>query len=129
MSTTGLEHPAVFGPEQTLRRLLAEVPGADQGLGAWRWQVRRQLAPLFDAVARPGGPTGDGLAARSGGCVREQAALGRRIAALAPRVVGDTDVARLCHELRLLLDDVRRHEQRCHDLAYDEVEMELGGSE
>ena len=32
-------------------------------------------------------------------------------------------------ELKRLLTDISHHFQRLHDLAYDEVELELGGSE
>ena len=32
-------------------------------------------------------------------------------------------------DLLRLLTDVTHHVQRIHDLAYDEVELELGGSE
>ena len=39
----------------------------------------------------------------------------------------DTEALRA--DLRRLVDDVRRHAQRLNDLAYDQVELELGGSE
>ena len=32
-------------------------------------------------------------------------------------------------ELKRLVLDIQRHVQRLNDLAYDEVELELGGSE
>ena len=32
-------------------------------------------------------------------------------------------------ELKRLVVDVNRHMQRLNDIAYDEVEMEIGGSE
>ena len=32
-------------------------------------------------------------------------------------------------ELKRLVMDIQRHVQRLNDLAYDEVELELGGSE
>ncbi len=120
---------AAPGSGPSLRDLLAARPTSDQGLGAWRWQVRRQLAPLRDVLASPAGPAEDWLAARRGGCQRERTVLVRRLAELSPRVLHDTDLPRLTSDLRHLLDDVRHHEQRCNDLAYDEVELELGGSE
>ena len=39
------------------------------------------------------------------------------------------DVERRVRELKRLLADIAHHVQRLHDLAYDEVELELGGSE
>ncbi len=121
--------PTEPGSGQALRALLAARPPSDQGLGAWRWQVRRQLAPLRDVVVSPAGPAEDWLAARRGGCQRERTVLVRRLSELGPRVLHDTDLERLTSDLRHLLDDVRHHVQRCNDLAYDEVELELGGSE
>lgn len=121
--------PADSGPGRALHDLLAERPLSERGLGAWRWQVRRHLAPLRDLVVTPSGPAEDGLAARRGGCERDRALLVRRLSDLGPRVLHDTDVERLASDLRHLLDDVRHHAQRCNDLAYDEVELELGGSE
>lgn len=130
MVTTGLETaPAALGPADALRLLVAETPTDERLVGAWRWQVRRGLAPLRDSVVGHTDVGGSGLDARRGGCLRGQATLASRISALAPRVLHDPDVGRLRRDLRLLLDDVRRHEQRCRDLAYDEVELELGGSE
>ena len=44
-----------------------------------------------------------------------------------PYVCEDLDAVHL--EVQRLLVDVGHHAQRLHDLAYDEVELELGGSE
>jgi hypothetical protein len=38
-------------------------------------------------------------------------------------------VDRVREELRRLVADIARHVQRINDLVYDEVELELGGSE
>ncbi|WP_426242992.1 hypothetical protein [Nocardioides sp. LHG3406-4] len=123
--TTGADAGAL----SVLHDLLASRPPTEQGLGVWRWQVRRQLAPLREVIVSPAGPTEDWLAARRGGCQRERTVLVRRLSDLGPRVLHDADLDRLCRDLRHLLDDVRHHEQRCNDLVYDEVELELGGSE
>ena len=39
------------------------------------------------------------------------------------------DVERVRRELRRLVADIARHMQRLNDLVYDDVEIELGGSE
>ena len=39
------------------------------------------------------------------------------------------DVDQVRSDMKRLLTDISHHFQRLHDLAYDEVELELGGSE
>jgi len=39
------------------------------------------------------------------------------------------DVDDLAARLHRLLVDIAHHHQRVHDLAYDDVELEIGGSE
>ena len=39
------------------------------------------------------------------------------------------DVDDLADRLNRLLVDIEHHHQRVHDLAYDDVELEIGGSE
>ena len=56
-------------------------------------------------------------------------ALLARLSALGPQVLESPDVERVCAALRRLLTDIAHHVQRVHDLAYDAVELELGGSE
>jgi hypothetical protein len=69
------------------------------------------------------------LAARGGTVLRERNALLTRLSAMGPQVLESQAVDDVRVELRRLLDDIRHHVQRLHDLAYDEVELELGGSE
>ena len=40
-----------------------------------------------------------------------------------------SDVDRVATELDRLVTDLEHHTQRLHDLAYDDVELEIGGSE
>ena len=63
-------------------------------------------------------------AARSASAPRWCAGWRRR-----PAVLEHPDVAEVRQELKRLLADIAHHVQRLHDLAYDEVELEIGGSE
>ena len=54
--------------------------------------------------------------------------LGRMIE-IGPLVLESPDVEAVRLEVKRLLADIGRHMQRLNDLAYDEVELELGGSE
>ena len=69
------------------------------------------------------------LAARGGTAFRERNALLGRLSALVPQVLETPDVEATRLELKRLLSDIRRHVQHLNDLAYDEVELELGGSD
>ena len=107
----------------------------------WRWRLRRHLSLVREALAQdpgqdpghdPGqdpGRSSDGwLAARSGVNDRERRHLLVRITALGPRVLErvEDDIAT---EVRRLLTDLEHYQQRAHDLVYDSVALELGGSE
>lgn len=99
-------------------------------LGNWRWVVRQRMAAVRDALAGETAGSEDGwLAARGGAAFRERNALLSRLAILAPRVLETPDPETTRLELKRLVVDIRRHLQRLNDLAYDEVELELGGSE
>jgi hypothetical protein len=99
-------------------------------VGNWRWTVRQRMAAVRDALAGEAGDPDDGwLAARGGTAFRERNALLRRMSALGPQVLENPDVDRVRVELRRLVADVARHVQRLNDLVYDDVELELGGSE
>lgn len=99
----------------------------------WRWLLRRHLSLVREALVEdPGhdpGRSSDGwLAARSGVNERERRHLLSRITALGPRVLEriEDDVV---SEVRRLLTDLEHYQQRAHDLVYDSVALELGGSE
>jgi hypothetical protein len=99
-------------------------------LGTWRWTVRRRMVAVRDALASEHHHPADGwLAARGGAAIRERNALLVRLAALGPQVLESPDVERVRRDLKRLVTDIAHHRQRLHDLAYDEVELELGGSE
>lgn len=99
-------------------------------LGNWRWVVRQRMAAVRDALAGEAAGSEDGwLAARGGSAFRERNALLSRLAILGTRVLDSPDPEATRLELKRLVVDIGRHVQRLHDLAYDEVELELGGSE
>jgi hypothetical protein len=97
---------------------------------AWRWTVRRHLGPVREAIEREHLDPAEGwLSARHGRSTRERSALLRRLAAFGPQVLEHPDVTEVREGLRRLLGDIDHYVQRQHDLAYDEVELEIGGSE
>ena len=100
-------------------------------LGNWRWTVRQRMAAVRDALlAETGTAPDDGwLAARGGTSFRERNVLLGRLGDLGSRVLEDSDVAAVHREVSRLVVDVTHHVQRVNDLAYDDVELELGGSE
>lgn len=103
-------------------------PGVPEG--NWRWNVRQRMAAVRDALIAETAQGGEGwLAAREGGLLRERTILLNRLSALGPRVLESPNLEVVRLELLRLLADVAHHVQRIHDLAYDEVELELGGSE
>jgi hypothetical protein len=121
------------GVSSALRALAQTVDAPHQGgvaLGNWRWVVRQRMAEVRDHLVSEGEHTADGwLAARGGLALRERNALLVRLGALGPQVLESPQVDVVRAELRRLVVDIAHHVQRLHDLAYDEVELELGGSE
>jgi hypothetical protein len=88
------------------------------------------MGPVRDALEREHLDPADGwLSARHGRSARERAALLARLAEYGPAVLENPDVDDVRQGLRRLLVDIEHYVQRLHDLAYDEVELEIGGSE
>ena len=99
-------------------------------LGNWRWVVRQRMGVVRDELLGEKAGSKDGwLAARGGAAFRERNALLSRLSALSVQVLETPDVEATRMELKRLVVDVNRHMQRLNDIAYDEVEMEIGGSE
>ena len=99
-------------------------------LGTWRWTVRQRLGDVRDLLVSESAQHQDTwLAARGGLVLRERNALLGRLSDLGPRVLECHDVDVVRTELKRLVADIAHHVQRLHDLAYDEVEIERGGSE
>ncbi|GAB2869270.1 hypothetical protein [Nocardioides pacificus] len=104
--------------------------GADVALGNWRWTVRQRILGVRDMLVDESAYEGEGwLMARGGAAIRERNELLLRLSRMAPHVLEDSDVDNVREELRRLLVDISHHLQRLRDLAYDEVNLELGGSE
>jgi hypothetical protein len=98
--------------------------------GNWRWTVRQRMAGVRDALAGETGNPEDGwLAARGGRAFRERNVLLGRMSDVGPQVLENPDVEQVRTDLRRLVADIARHVQRLNDLVYDDVEIELGGSE
>ncbi|WP_298516034.1 hypothetical protein [uncultured Nocardioides sp.] len=99
-------------------------------LGNWRWVVRQRMGAVRDALVGEAAGSDDGwLAARGGSAFRERNALLGRLSTLGPEILETPDVEATRLELKRLVVDIQRHVQRLNDIAYDEVELELGGSE
>lgn len=99
------------------------VPGEQ-----WHAALRRRLAAVSEALAEEGPHFPDGwLSARDASTERDRRQLLARLRALtlrAPHLPGSS-----VGELRRLGVDLEHYRQRLHDLAWDAVGLELGGSE
>ncbi len=88
------------------------------------------MTTVRDALMQATSATDDGwLAARGGAAFRERNALLGRLGDLGTEVLENPDVDEVQALVLRLVHDVSHHLQKVHDLAYDEVELELGGSE
>lgn len=109
--------------------VVAAMNLAEPGSQPWRWKLRRSLAGVRDVLEAESWEAGGWLAARAAAGQRDRVALLRRVVDLGPRVLQDPAVDDVIADVKAVLADVVRHGQRAHDLAYEEVEGELGGSE
>lgn len=113
-----------------LHRALDVPPEPGIALGNWRWTIRQRLADVREVLIRESEHPDDAwLAARGTAALRERTALLARMGELGPQVLESPDVAGVRQALLRLLSDIDRHFQKLRDLAYDDVEMEFGGSE
>ena len=115
---------------QALDQSLDAPRRAGVPLGNWRWMIRQRMGAVRDELLGETAGSKDGwLAARGGAAFRERNALLSRLTELSAQVLETPDVEATRMELKRLVADVNRHMQRLNDIAYDEVEMEIGGSE
>ena len=103
---------------------------ASRSTSNWRWLVRQRLSAVTQALSDENFQSWDGwLAARSGTTDRERRQLLARISAVGAGLLDRFDSDRATAEVRRLLHDIEHYRQRVHDLVYDSVQMEIGGSE
>jgi hypothetical protein len=113
-----------------LHRALDVPPEPGIALGNWRWTIRQRLADVREVLIRESEHPDDAwLAARGSAALRERTALIARMGELGPQILESPDVMQVRQALLRLLADIDRHFQKLRDLAYDDVEMEFGGSE
>ncbi len=109
--------------------LRAATRTPSEATATWRWEARRMLAEVRDLLLAESTADADSwLSARWQGMERERSLLLVRLSAAARRL-HEPAVERIRVDLDRLLVDVDHHLQRRRDLAWDEVELELGGSE
>jgi hypothetical protein len=119
-----------MAPLETAIRELKQILAADCSAPEWRWNVRRRLSEVKDALVDP--QTGHHeawLAARVWLSTRDRVQLQARVTSLSAGVLDRLDPETIVREVRRLLGDLEHHVQRQHDLVYDSVSLELGGSE
>ncbi len=103
---------------------------ADPGAREWRWQVRKRLSTVREALSDSQVRHWDGwLSARAGASNRDRRRLQARVSALAAVILDRMDLEGAQREVTRLVADLDHYVQRVHDLLYDSVALELGGSE
>jgi len=109
---------------------LQETLASTRSASNWRWLVRQRLSAVREALSDENFQSWDGwLAARSWTTDRERRQLLARISMIGSGVLDRVETDRVAVEVRRLLNDIEHYRQRMHDLVYDSVAMEIGGSE
>lgn len=120
-----------------MNHLEAALQGLEQALGApprsphpWRYIVRERLGVVVEALtAEQDVATDSWLVVRSQRLHRERDRLMARLTVLAAMLEDHADLEAVRVGLRRLVEDVSRHLARMTDLVYDDVELEVGGSD
>lgn len=113
-----------------MERLVTAVGRAHaQAPEVWRRTVLGCLDEVSALLVREPARPADWLQARRAHVARERTVLLDRVGLQRSQVQGSRDLDRLAHDLRRFAEDLRHHLQHVRDLAYDEVEYEVGGSE
>lgn len=96
----------------------------------WRHLAAQRVGAVIDALTAERTVAGDPwLAARAGHLEQEQAGLLTRLRVLGAMLADGTDPEGARQGLVRLVADIRRHRQRVCDLAYDAVDLDVGGSD
>ncbi len=120
-----------MAPLETAIKELRQVLGADATSPEWRWLVRHRLSDIKEALSDQQARQWDGwLTARARTSNRDRHASCRHASPPWPRS-SSTSWTRMpsARELNRLVGDLEHYVQRVHDLVYDSVSLELGGSE
>jgi hypothetical protein len=106
--------------------LLARGPAEKR----WRWEMHRALTDVRDDLSgEQPGVREQWLTSRGRRVADERDRLLLRVSAAGSATLHAEDLTELGTDLRRLSSDLARHAQRLTDLAWDDVEMEIGGSE
>ena len=109
---------------------LQEALSSARSSSNWRWLTRQRLSAVRQALGDENFQAWDGwLAPRTGAADRERRQLLARISTVGAGCWTGSSTDRMAAEVRRLLNDVEHYRQRVHDLVYDSVAMEIGGSE
>jgi hypothetical protein len=121
----GLEQAVIAAPAAG-----APLVGLADAQQAWRYAVREQLLDVADALAEESAGADDGwLSAREDLLRRDRKRMLTRLSLLAPAIAQAHDVDSVRDNVSRFVRELQRHLQRMHDLLYDAVGMEVGGSE
>lgn len=120
-----------------MQRLEQAITGLDKSLRSspgwpqsWRLSVRQSLLDLADALCAEAADAQDSaLWARADAVRRERERLLAQLSLLLPDVAEARDLDVVRRRGLRFVTDVQHHNQRLHDLLYDTVGMEVGGSE
>lgn len=127
-----------MAPLDTAVRELQQILASDSTSPEWRWHVRMRLravqealAPLAPPPPAPAPPADSDawLAPRVEGAGRRAIQLRARVGVVAAGVLDRLDARSIEREVHRLLHDLEHLLQRDHDLVYDSVSLELGGSD
>jgi hypothetical protein len=115
--------------ESAISELQETLSGA-RTASNWRWLVRQRLSAVRQALSDESVGSWDSwLAPRTGVMDRERRQLLSRISAVGAGLLDRLEAERVAAEVRRLIHDIEHYRQRLHDLVYDSVAMEIGGSE
>lgn len=123
-----------MAPLDTAVRELQQILAADSTSPEWRWHVRMRLQAVQQALAPLAPPPAPAdsdawLAPRVDGADRRAIQLRARVGVVAAGVLDRLDARSIEREVHRLLHDLEHLLQRDHDLVYDSVSLELGGSD
>lgn len=110
-----------------LRKVLLTPPRLQQ---SWRYLVKQRLTWVDAALADDVGPHQEAwLSPREEQLARERTRLMARTSLLAATICDAEDVAPVRLSLERLVADLEHYLQRVNDLAYDAVDLDVGGSD